>query len=74
MTGLEFTNEAAKQLEKTYLTRDIIAQRFETIRQLNLSDGERVLDIGCGPGYLCESMGKIVGAMALLSASIFQAI
>jgi len=61
MTGLEFTNEAAKQLEKTYLTGDIIAQRFETIRQLNLSDGERVLDIGCGPGYLCESMGKIVG-------------
>jgi arsenite methyltransferase len=61
MTGLEFTNEAAKQLEKTYLTGDIIAQRFETIRQLNLSDGERVLDIGCGPGYLCESMGEIVG-------------
>ena len=61
MTGLEFTNEAARQLEKTYLTGDIIAQRFETIRQLNLSDGERVLDIGCGPGYLCESMGEIVG-------------
>lgn len=61
MTGLEFTNEAARQLEKTYLSGDIIAQRFETIRQLNLSDGERVLDIGCGPGYLCESMGEIVG-------------
>jgi ubiquinone/menaquinone biosynthesis C-methylase UbiE len=61
MTGLEFTDEAARQLEKTYLTGDIIAQRFETIRQLNLSDGERVLDIGCGPGYLCESMGEIVG-------------
>src|SRR5882672_2102395 len=61
MTGLEFTNEAARQLEKTYLTGDIIAQRSETIRQLNLSSGESVLDIGCGPGYLCESMGEIVG-------------
>jgi ubiquinone/menaquinone biosynthesis C-methylase UbiE len=61
MTGLEFTNEAAKQLEKIYLTRDIIAQRLETIQQLNLSSGERVLDVGCGPGYLCESMGEIVG-------------
>ena len=61
MSGLEFTDEAARQLEKVYLTRDVIAQRMETIRHLNLSQGERVLDIGCGPGFLCESMGEIVG-------------
>ncbi|WP_298375539.1 methyltransferase domain-containing protein [uncultured Bradyrhizobium sp.] len=61
MSKLEFTKEAAKGLEKTYLTRDVVAQRLETIRQLDLSSGERVLDIGCGPGYLCESMGEIVG-------------
>jgi arsenite methyltransferase len=50
-----------KATGKVYLRRDIVAQRSETIRQLNLSGGERVLDIGCGPGYLCESMGEIVG-------------
>jgi arsenite methyltransferase len=61
MSGLEFADEAARQLEKAYLTRDVIAQRSETIRHLNLSPGERVLDIGCGPGFLCESMGEIVG-------------
>jgi arsenite methyltransferase len=61
MAGLEFASEAAKQLERVYLARDIVAQRVETIRHLNLSRGERVLDIGCGPGYLCESMGEIVG-------------
>ncbi len=61
MSGLEFTKEDAKRLEKLYLTRDVTAQRLETIRQLNLSSGESVLDIGCGPGYLCESMGEIVG-------------
>src|SRR5258708_22798918 len=61
MSGLEFTKEAAKRLEKTYLKRDVVAQRAETIRQLNLSSGERVLDIGCGPGYLCERMMEIVG-------------
>jgi arsenite methyltransferase len=61
MSGLEYTKENAKRLEKNYLTRDVAAQRSETIRQLNLSSGERVLDIGCGPGYLCESMGELVG-------------
>ena len=61
MSGLQFTDEAARQLEKAYLTRDVIAQRSETIRHLSLSTGERVLDIGCGPGFLCESMGEIVG-------------
>ena len=61
MNGLQFTDEAARQLEKAYLTRDVIAQRSETIRHLSLSADERVLDIGCGPGFLCESMGEIVG-------------
>jgi arsenite methyltransferase len=61
MGGLEFTKESAKRLEKNYLKRDVVAARSETIRQLNLSSGERVLDIGCGPGYMCESMAEIVG-------------
>jgi len=61
MNGLKFTDEAARQLVKVYQTKDVIAQRLETIRHLNLSPGEIVLDIGCGPGFLCESMGEIVG-------------
>ena len=31
MNGLQFTDEAARQLEKAYLSRDVIAQRSETI-------------------------------------------
>ncbi len=61
MGGLEFKERAARQLEAIYQTRDIVAQRAETIRQLDLARGERVLDVGCGPGYLCEAMAPIVG-------------
>ena len=61
MSGLAFTDEAARQLEKTYRTKDIVAQRLETIRRLDLSPGEKVLDVGCGPGFLCEQMSEIVG-------------
>jgi ubiquinone/menaquinone biosynthesis C-methylase UbiE len=61
MSGLTFTDGAARHLEKTYRTKDIVAQRRETIRHLNLSAGEKVVDIGCGLGFLCEEMSKIVG-------------
>jgi len=62
MSGLEFTEDAARRLENLYLTRDVVAQRAETIRLLAPSRGERLLDVGCGPGFLCESMAKIVGS------------
>jgi ubiquinone/menaquinone biosynthesis C-methylase UbiE len=62
MSGLEFTDAAAKRLEKLYFTKDMIAQRSETLRQLALVTGEHVLDIGSGPGFLCESMAALVGS------------
>src|SRR5262245_13100484 len=61
MNGLKFTDEAAGRLEKFYRTKDIVTQRLETIRHLNLTGGESVLDIGSGPGFLCERMSEIVG-------------
>ena len=61
MSGLEFTEEAAHQLECLYLTIDVVSQRLETIKHLALRDGERVLDLGCGPGFLSESIAAVVG-------------
>jgi SAM-dependent methyltransferase len=61
MSALEFTDAAARQLEELYLTQDVVAQRAETIGQLSLCRGERVLDVGSGPGFLCETMAEIVG-------------
>ena len=61
MSGLKFTDEAARRLESLYLTADVVAQRSETLRKLSLAEGNFVIDIGCGPGFLCESMAEIVG-------------
>jgi arsenite methyltransferase len=62
MSGIEFTKDAARRLENLYLTRDVVAQRAETIRLLAPSRGEHVLDVGCGPGFLCESISNVVGS------------
>ena len=58
MSGLEFTDEAARQLEKAYLTRDVISQRSETIRHLNLCPGERVLISGVVRGFCAKAWEK----------------
>ncbi len=65
MSGLEFTEEAARRLEAIYMTRDVVAQRSETLKHLQLVEGEHVIDIGCGPGFLCEGMAEIVGGSGL---------
>jgi arsenite methyltransferase len=67
MSGLTFTEDAARHLERLYLTTDVVAQRSETMKQLALLPGERVLDIGCGPGFLCESIAAAVGGDGAVS-------
>lgn len=60
-TGLDFEEGAARRLEATYLTPDVVATRGEVLKALGLKQGERVLDIGSGPGLLAYDMAVTVG-------------
>jgi arsenite methyltransferase len=59
---LEFDDETARQVEATYQTPDVVEQRRATRALLALQAGERVLDIGSGPGFLAAEMAAEVGA------------
>lgn len=62
MGTLSFTKEAAQELARTYAMPDMVAQREAVMELLSLKPGEKVIDIGCGPGYLCEELANATGS------------
>ncbi|HEV7787987.1 MAG TPA: methyltransferase domain-containing protein [Pseudonocardia sp.] len=58
---MRFDEATSRRLAATYTTPDIVAQRAAIRAALNLLAGERVLDIGSGPGYLAREMAELVG-------------
>lgn len=58
---LRFDAEEARKVEAVYLTPDVVAQRREVLGLLALAPGERVIDIGSGPGLLAVEMAAAVG-------------
>ena len=65
---LEFDEQTAQRLVKVYTTPDVVEQRQATREILALQPGERVLDVGSGPGMLAAEMaaevapdGRVVG-------------
>lgn len=59
---LEFDEQASRRVEAVYRTPDVVEQRQVIRTALALRPGERVLDIGCGPGLLAHEMAEDVGA------------
>lgn len=59
---LRFDDEGAKRTDRLYASPDVVAQRNAVLSLLAPQPGERVLDVGSGPGYLLESIARAVGA------------
>jgi ubiquinone/menaquinone biosynthesis C-methylase UbiE len=61
MSQLVFDEDAARRIESLYRIGEA-QRRRETVREtLGARPGERVLDVGCGPGFYCAELAAEVG-------------
>ena len=61
MSELVFDEQVAAQLEVFYRTRDVRRRRGLVLEALDAQPGERVVDVGCGPGFYVEDVLERVG-------------
>lgn len=59
--AIEFDEKAAAETERSYLTADIVATRATVMHLLAPARGERVLDVGSGPGLMLRDIAEAVG-------------
>ncbi|MEV6287085.1 methyltransferase domain-containing protein [Kribbella sp. NPDC051770] len=60
-SSLEFDPAVSRQIEAMYTTPDVVEQRRIVRTALALRPGDRVLDVGVGPGLLAAEMAAEVG-------------
>jgi arsenite methyltransferase len=61
MSQLVFDEALANQLEVLYRTRDVLRRRRLVGEALAVAPGDRVLDVGCGPGFYLAELAEQVG-------------
>jgi arsenite methyltransferase len=61
MSQLDFDEGLAEQLDSAYRTRDVLRRRELAREALDPAPGERILDVGCGPGFYVAELLERVG-------------
>ncbi len=61
MSQLEFDRRLAGRLERLYATRDVVRRRELVRAALGARPGDRILDVGCGPGFYVTELLEAVG-------------
>ena len=59
---LAFDEKTAAELESLYRSRDVVRRRRLVRNALGARPGERILDIGCGPGFYVAELLEEVGS------------
>ncbi|WP_426560757.1 methyltransferase domain-containing protein [Angustibacter sp. McL0619] len=60
-TAMSFDEDMTRRVVDLYTTPDVVAQREATLEILDPQVGERVLDVGSGPGFLAAGIASRVG-------------
>ena len=61
MSQLEFDDDMASRIEGLYRIGDAVRRRRIVRESLGAARGERLLDVGCGPGFYCAELAEEVG-------------
>ena len=59
---LEFDAETSKRIEAAYSSRDVLRRRALVREAIGAKPGQRILDVGCGPGFYVAELAAEVGA------------
>jgi arsenite methyltransferase len=62
MSQLVFDEKIVEQLEVLYRSRDVLRRRRLVYEALGAQAGDRVLDVGCGPGFYSRELLDQVGS------------
>jgi ubiquinone/menaquinone biosynthesis C-methylase UbiE len=63
MGQLIFNEVEAQAMEAVYRIREAQIRRSQVRAELAPQAGERILDVGCGPGFYCREFADVVGSI-----------